>query len=93
MAIEKPIKGNKDIFTDMVYDNATLYVPKGTKSLYEKREPWNQFFYIQELDFTGIEDVKYEDVKMKGVYDLHGKKVENPTNGIYIINGKKVFVK
>ena len=93
VAIEKPIKGNKDIFTDMVYDNATLYVPKGTKSLYEKREPWNQFFYIQEMDFTGIEDVKYEDVKMKGVYDLHGKKVENPTNGIYIVNGKKVFVK
>ena len=93
VAIEKPIKGNKDIFTDMVYDNATLYIPNDTKYLYEKREPWNMFFYIQEMDFTGIEDVKCEDIKVKGVYDLHGKKVENPTNGIYIINGKKVFVK
>ena len=45
------------------------------------------------MDFTGIEDVKYEDVKVKGVYDLHGKKVENPINGIYIINGKKTLIK
>ncbi len=27
------------------------------------------------------------------VYDLSGRRVENPTNGIYIINGRKVVVK
>lgn len=26
-------------------------------------------------------------------YDLSGRRVENPTSGIYIVNGKKVFVK
>ena len=26
-------------------------------------------------------------------YDLHGRRVANPTNGIYIVNGKKVLVK
>ena len=66
---------------------------KGTKSLYESIRPWNVFLNIQEIDFTGIEDVKYEDAKVKGVYDLHGKKVENPINGIYIINGKKTLIK
>ena len=45
------------------------------------------------VDTTGINDVKAENGKVKGVYDLQGRKVDNPTNGIYIVNGKKVFVK
>ena len=45
------------------------------------------------VDTTGINDVKAENGKVKGVYDLQGRKIENPTNGIYIVNGKKVFVK
>ena len=40
---------------------------------------------------TGIE--KTETEKVKTIYDLQGRKVENPTKGIYIINGKKVLVK
>lgn len=93
VAMENPIAAKLNIFNDCVYDNATLYVPKGTKSLYKSIRPWNVFLNIQEMDFTGIEDVKYEDAKVKGVYDLHGKKVENPINGIYIINGKKTLIK
>lgn len=91
--MENPIDAKFNIFNDCVYDNATLYVPKGTKSLYESIRPWNEFLNIQPENFTGIKVVKCEDAKVKGVYDLHGKKVENPTNGIFIINGKKVFVK
>ena len=26
-------------------------------------------------------------------FDLQGRKVENPINGLYIVNGKKVMVK
>ena len=42
---------------------------------------------------TGISEVKGQSGEVKGIYDLQGRKVENPTNGIYIINGKKVLVK
>ena len=42
---------------------------------------------------TGIDEVKGEDGKVKTIYDLQGRKVEYPTNGIYIVNGKKVLVK
>ena len=42
---------------------------------------------------TGIDDVEDENREMKAIYDLTGRKVENPTKGIYIINGKKVLVK
>ena len=42
---------------------------------------------------TGIDEVKTESGNVKGFYDLQGRKVENPANGIYIVNGKKVLVK
>ncbi len=93
IGLEKPIRGNANIFADTVYDNATLYIPNGTKSLYDKREPWNLFFDIAETDFTGIDDIEAENGNVKTIYDLQGRRVENPTTGIYIINGKKVFVK
>ena len=43
---------------------------------------------------TDIEEIENESVCGQNVYyDLQGRKVVNPTNGIYIINGKKVFIK
>ena len=43
---------------------------------------------------TGIDEVKGENEEAKGIYDLTGRRVEAITHpGIYIINGKKVFVK
>ena len=42
---------------------------------------------------TGIDEVKGENGNLKAIYDLTGRKVEVPTKGIYIIDGKKVFVK
>jgi hypothetical protein len=42
---------------------------------------------------TGIEEVKGESGKVKGIYDLHGRKVTKPVKGIYIIDGKKVMFK
>ena len=44
-------------------------------------------------DITGVDDVKTEIGKVKTAYDLNGRAVENPTNGIYIVNGKKVLIK
>lgn len=43
---------------------------------------------------TGIENVKGENGKVKTIFDLTGRRVENITApGIYIVNGKKVLVK
>ena len=43
-------------------------------------------------DQTGIKQI--ETIKENGaVYDLQGRRVENPTKGLYIVNGKKVMVK
>ncbi len=42
---------------------------------------------------TGIEMPTAEDVNADAVvYDLQGRRVVNPTKGLYIVNGKKVFI-
>ena len=48
---------------------------------------------IKTGEATGIEEVKCESAKVKGIYDLSGRKVAKPIKGIYIIDGKKVLVK
>ena len=49
--------------------------------------------YAKSQTATGVDEVKAEGGKVKAIYDLQGRKVVNPSNGIYIINGKKIFVK
>jgi hypothetical protein len=48
---------------------------------------------FDEGETTDIYELKGEDGEVKTVYDLQGRVVENPTSGLYIINGKKVLVK
>ncbi|MBQ2807908.1 MAG: family 20 glycosylhydrolase [Bacteroidaceae bacterium] len=42
---------------------------------------------------TGITEVKGENGKVKGIYDLQGRRVEAPTKGLYIIDAKKRLIK
>lgn len=42
---------------------------------------------------TDIDNVKTQNIKSKTIYDMQGRKVENPAKGIYIINGKKTFIR
>ena len=100
---KKAIAASENIFSSDAYNNACLFVPVGRKFAYEKTNPWSNF-YIVEMDFTGIDEVLDEvkaeptvdasqSGKVKAIYDLNGRAVENPINGIYIIDGKKVLVK
>ena len=80
-----------------LYEQATLYVPVGAKTAYKAADYWKKFYNIVEMEFTGIDEVvgevKGENLKVKDVYDLSGRKVTDPTKGIYIVNGKKVLLK
>ena len=72
------------------------YTLKESDAVYEELAYVNKnlditFTYTNEE--TGISEVKGENGKVKGVYDLQGRKVENPSKGIYIIDGKKVLIK
>ena len=50
--------------------------------------------HFEESEMTEIKEVKTESEETNCIYyDLNGRVVENPRNGIYIIDGKKVLVK
>jgi hypothetical protein len=41
---------------------------------------------------TLIDTAEVEDFSTGKYYDLSGRRVENPTKGLYIVNGKKVIL-
>jgi hypothetical protein len=47
---------------------------------------------ITPKETTGIETIANENAAPV-VYDLLGRRVDNPTSGIFIVNGKKVVIK
>lgn len=49
--------------------------------------------FVFEDETTGISEMKTGILDNEAWYDLQGRKVAQPTKGIYIHNGKKVFVK
>ena len=88
------VKGG-DMFTMLtpIFEGYTL---KESDAVYEELAHVSknlEITYTYTNGETGISEVKGENVKVKGVYDLQGRKIENPTKGIYIIDGKKVFIK
>jgi hypothetical protein len=42
---------------------------------------------------TGIDNVSVSNCGNGEVYDLQGRRVSQPTKGLYIVNGKKVVIK
>ena len=98
----------KNTFSAEAYENATLYVPSGCKTIYWLHPYWEDFSPIVEEDIaTGIvslpndneldSNVSREDVHEDVIYTVDGRRVqqdrEQLPQGIYIINGKKVFIK
>ena len=92
--IEKPFT-----FGDLAYygisDKCALYVPKGTKNSYIA-SGWTPDVFrggIFEMDATDINQINNNNFS-ELMYDLKGNRVYDlDTKGIYIINGKKVYVK
>lgn len=55
--------------------------------------PTARGFFPMWDDATGINDVKNLKSELNGeVYNLNGQRVNNPTKGLYIVNGKKVLL-
>lgn len=47
-------------FSDEIMQSGTLYVPTGTKAIYEQTEPWKNFVTILEYTVDGIEEIEAE---------------------------------
>jgi hypothetical protein len=55
-------------------------------------ETANVNIYIVD-EITGISEVKATETENAQIYDLQGRIVNNPTKGLYIVNGKKMVIK
>ena len=89
--IKSPFKINDNNFPNDTYASGTLYVSKGTKSLYQSTDGWKNFKNIIEADLepVGTEEPK-EDDKKKG--DLTGDGEVNGTDLVllieYVLSGR-----
>lgn len=93
-----PIKIHENGFflsTDEVntFNNATLYVPKGTKVKYQEADVWKNFKNIVEFEPSGIDDIVADEDKQRKIYSISGIRLKRPQKGLNIINGKKVVVR
>lgn len=59
-------------FTKRTYLNATLFVPKGTKELYEKAAGWSEFWDIREYVPTNITNNRIDKSRVVKEYSLEG---------------------
>lgn len=91
--IEDPFRiDNKDIF-DGIDHNATLYVPKGTTSVYTLRG-WTAYFsHVVEFNATSIAETPAGRADGDVIYNLNGVRTDNTTKGLYVKHSKKVMVK
>lgn len=87
-------------FSNSIFANATLYVPNGCVKAYEGAKVWNNFFDIQEISLSGINDVSNDgqENQTNAFYDVNGIKHKNWVKGLNITktkNGivKKIYVK
>jgi len=73
--------------------NKTLAAHKAFLAIPVTTETPAPFFGFGGGDTTGINSVERGALSVEGCYTLDGRRVEQPTKGLYIINGKKVLVK
>nr|MCR5366621.1 hypothetical protein [Prevotella sp.] len=61
---------------------------------YANAAPWNKFGTIQGFNGgTGIKSIWAGEGDNAKIYDLKGRRVVQPSKGLYIKNGKKYVVK
>jgi hypothetical protein len=79
---------------DSYIEHATLHVPSSSLSAYKATEPWKKFKEIVALTDSdpkpaGIMAIEKSNNNNVIIYDLNGRRVEQPSDGLYIKNGKK----
>ena len=68
---------------------AFLKIKGGASSL----APVMNVVFANDNQTTGINNVNRETITNNRYFDLQGRRVANPTKGLYIVNGKKVVIK
>ena len=52
-----------------------------------------RYIFLVDDKTTGISQIDNGKSAIENYYDLQGRRVDRPTKGLYIVNGKKVIIK
>ena len=85
------VQGGKAVFAYIDEVPATLN--KGKAYLMLEGDAPAPFLGFEGGGTTAITDIQRSTLNTQPIYDLSGRRVENPSNGVYIVNGKKVVIK
>jgi len=93
-----PTIAYNDTFSNESYQDATLYVPKGSLRAYQTAISWSKFLHVEEYDARSIESAQVNNARVTvPIYGLQGQQMkehrEHLSAGIYIQGGKKFIVK
>ena len=92
-----PPKLGKDVFLGsyLLKFQISVYVPDESVELYKSTEGWKDLNIkpLSRKDINAIEDITTNKQSSSDFFGLQGRKVKSPTKGLYIKDGKKVFVK
>ena len=80
-----------DTFDSDAYNFADLFVPQGTKDAYQAATGWKNFYFINDTLPSGIDNITVG--QSPKIYDLNGRELQAPQQGINIVGGRKVLVK
>lgn len=91
--------GASQIFSEITYRNATLFVPEGSESLAQIVKPWANFSQISSKDFSGITPIFQENtVPFSGnpqFFNLLGQPIPQyqlmQQPGIFVSKSKKAY--
>ncbi len=87
------LKGGKFLLVKGTADEAARTVPAGKAYLLASDMPAPELA-LDFGDVTGIADIRSKMEEVRGdIFDLQGRKVAQPTKGLYIQNGRKVILK
>lgn len=101
---DDPVEGEKNIFSNEVYSNATLYVKEEALDKVDHCAPWIYFDNVEVKDFpSGVEEIIYNPENGIDpnapiqIYNLSGQpiasSIANLAPGIYIVRQGKVTKK
>lgn len=88
-----PVCGSK-VFNLVNKQNCILFVPNDSKSAYREADQWKDFLTIEDNSDVenAIKSVR-DNHKNTIFYDLSGRRVQQPSSGLFIKNGKKLMIK
>ena len=78
------------VFGTIDHKKCVLYVPQGSEEAYGEAEEWKDFIHIEIA--TAISNLA-SDKYSCNIYDLQGRRLQQPKRGINIIDGKKTVRK